>query len=156
MTPSNAEPLDDYEALIACLNLHGVEYVIIGAYAVGYHGYIRATTDMDLAVNPTAENAARIAATLKDFAGIEIDPAEIKEKTLIELGRDPNSVDIITTMKGVTWQRAWSNRVVGNVGKQPAPFLSRECLIENKLATGRDRDYLDLKGIGAQWEKPGD
>lgn len=63
-------------------------------------------------------------------------------------------MDIITTMKGVTWERAWSQRVRGHVGKQPASFLSRECLIANKLATGRDRDYLDLKGIGAEFKKP--
>lgn len=61
----------------------------------------------------------------------------------------------ITTMKGVTWERAWSQRVMGKVGRQAAPFLSKECLIENKLATGRDRDYLDLKGIGAEFKNPG-
>ena len=154
MTPSNDEPLDDYEELIACLNTHGVEYVIIGAYAVGFHGYIRATSDMDMAVNPAPPNAAKLAAALKDFAGVEIDPADIKDKKLLELGRDPNSVDIITTMKGLTWERAWSLRAAGHVGKAPAPFLSRECLIENKLATGRERDYLDLKGIGAEFKKP--
>ena len=156
MTPSNAEPLDDYEALIACLNSHGVEYLIIGAYAVGYHGYIRATSDMDVAVDPSPKNAAKIAAALKDFAGVEINPADIKEKTLIELGREPNSVDIITTMKGVTWERAWSQRIIANVGKQPAPLLSKECLIENKLATGRERDHLDLKGLGVKFGKSGD
>jgi hypothetical protein len=155
MTPSNDEPLDDYEELVACLNAHGVEYLIIGAYAVAYHGYIRATSDMDIAVNPAPENATKLAASLKDFAGVEVNPADIKEKTLIELGRDPNSVDIITTMKGVPWERAWSSRIVAKVGKQSAPILSRECLIENKLATGRERDYADLKGIGAKFEKPG-
>jgi hypothetical protein len=108
MTPSNDEPLDDYEELIACFNAHDGE----------------------------------------------IDPADIKEKTLLELGRDPNSVDIITTMKGLAWERAWALRAAGHVGKAPAPFLSRECLIENKLATGRERDYLDLKGIGAEFKKP--
>lgn len=149
MTPSNAEPLDDYEELIAILNAHQVQYVVIGAYAVGYHGYIRATTDMDLIVNYKPENAARVAAALKDFAGVEVDPGEIKEKTLIELGREPNSVHIITTMTGVTWEKVWASRVNGEIGKQSAPFLSKECLIKNKLATGREKDYLDLKGIGA-------
>lgn len=150
MMPSNVEPPDDYEELIASLNACGVEFIIIGAYAVGYHGYIRATTDMDIAINPASENALKIAAALKDFAGIMINPAHIKEKTLIELGHDPNSVDIITTMKGVTWEQAWTSRVMGEVGQQPAPFLSRECLIANKIATGREQDRLDLKGIGAE------
>ena len=148
--PSNAKPLDDYEELIAVLNKHRVEYVIIGAYAVGYHGYIRATTDMDIVVNPSPVNAVKVAASLEDFAGIEVDPAQIKEKTLIEIGREPNSVDIITTMTGVTWEKAWSSRIIGKIGKHPAPFLSKECLIENKRATGREKDQLDLKGIGAE------
>ncbi len=150
MMPSNIEPLDDYEELIATLNARSVEFVIIGAYAVGYHGYIRATTDMDIAINPSSENALKVAAALQDFAGVAIDPAQIKEKTLIELGRDPNSVDIITTMKGVTWEQVWASRVMGEVGKQSAPFLSKECLIANKIATGRDQDLVDLKGIGAK------
>ena len=115
MMPSNAKPLDDYEELIAVLNKHRVEYVIIGAYAVGYHGYIRATTDMDIVVNPSPVNAVKVAASLEDFAGIEVDPAQIKEKTLIEIGREPNSVDIITTMTGVTWEKAWSSRIIGKI-----------------------------------------
>ena len=155
MTPSNDEPLDDYEELVAILNAHHVQYVIIGAYAVGYHGYIRATTDMDILVNSKPANAALLAAALKEFAGVEVDPGQIKEKTLIELGREPNSVHIITTMTGVTWEKVWASRVSGEIGKQPAPFLSRQCLIENKLATGREKDHLDLKGIGAGPKKAG-
>ena len=150
MTPSNAEPLDDYEELVAVLNTHRVEYVIVGAYAVGYHGYIRATTDMDILVNSSPVNAVRLAAALKDFAGVEVDPARIVERTLIELGREPNSVHIITTITGVPWEKAWRTRVKGEIGKQPAPFLSRQSLIINKRAIGRDKDLLDLKGIGAK------
>ncbi|HBA59372.1 MAG TPA: hypothetical protein DCZ92_00840 [Elusimicrobia bacterium] len=149
MTPSNAEPLDDYEELVALLNAHKVEYVIVGAYAVGYHGYIRATTDMDILVGCQPVNAVRLAAALLDFAGVAVDPGQIREKTLIELGREPNSVHIITTITGVAWKSAWSTRVKGEIGAQPAPFLSRECLIKNKRAIGRDKDYLDLKSLGA-------
>jgi hypothetical protein len=149
MTPSNAEPLDDYEELVSILNLRKVQYIIVGAYAVGYHGYIRATTDMDVLVNSEPVNAARLAAALNDFAGVTVDPAQIVEKTLIELGREPNSVHIITTITGVNWKTAWLTRVKGEIGKQPAPFLSKKCLIINKRAIGRDKDLLDLKGIGA-------
>lgn len=155
MTPYTDEPLDDYEELIAILNAHKVQYVIIGAYAVGYHGYIRATNDMDILINCTPENAVRVAASLKDFAGVDVDPAGIKAKTLIQLGREPNSVHIITTIAGVTWAKIWSSRVSGVIGKHPAPFPSRQCLIENKLATGREKDLQDLKGLGAAPKKAG-
>lgn len=155
MTPSNDAPLDDYEEFVSILNAHHVEYVIVGAYAVGYHGYIRATTDMDVLINSKPANAALVAAALKDFAGVEVDPAQIKEKTMIELGREPNSVNIITTITGVTWEKVWASRVAGEIGKQPAPFLSKKCLIENKLAADREKDRLDLKGIGAGPKKAG-
>lgn len=59
-------------------------------------------------------------------------------------------VVIITTMKGITWEQAWASRVMGEVAGQPAPFLSRECLIANKTPTGRAKDLLDVKGIGAE------
>lgn len=149
MTPSNAAPLDDYEELVALLNRCKVQYIIVGAYAVGYHGYIRATTDMDIFVNSAPGNAVRLAAALKEFAGVEVAPSEIVENILIELGREPNSVHIVTAITGVTWKTAWTARVKGAIGEQPAPFLSRECLIKNKRAIGRDKDRLDLKGLGA-------
>jgi hypothetical protein len=150
MTPSNAAPLDDYEELVALLNRCKVQYIIVGAYAVGYHGYIRATTDMDIFVNSAPANSARLAAVLLEFAGVKVDPAQIVEKTLIELGREPNSVHIVTTITGVAWKSAWATRVKGAIGKQPAPFLSRQCLIKNKRAIGRDKDRVDLEGLGAK------
>ena len=154
MTPSNAAPLDDYEELVAILNHCKVQFIIVGAYAVGYHGYIRATTDMDILVNPEPANATRLAAALNEFAGVAVDPAQIVEKTLIELGREPNSVHIITTITGVAWKTAWSTRAKGEIGKQPAPFLSKKCLIKNKQAIGRDKDRLDLKALGSKPKKP--
>ncbi|OGS24823.1 MAG: hypothetical protein A3J70_00075 [Elusimicrobia bacterium RIFCSPHIGHO2_02_FULL_61_10] len=154
MTPSNAEPLDDYEELVSLLNTHRVEYLIVGAYAVGYHGYIRATVDMDILVSHEPANTARLAAALKDFAGVVVDPAQIVEKTMIELGREPNSVHIITNITGVPWGTAWAKRVKGRIGDQPAPFLSKECLVKNKRAMGRKKDSLDLSGLAAKKARP--
>jgi hypothetical protein len=155
MTPFNTEHIDDYEDLVAVFNKHHVEYLIVGAYAVGHYGYLRATEDIDLFVSPRPENAKKVAAALKDFGGIEIDPAEIKEKTMIELGVKPNGLHIMTAITGVAWKKAWTSRETSLFGDQPAPFLSKECLIENKRATGREKDLLDLKGIGAGTKKPG-
>lgn len=156
MPPLNNAPIDDYEALITALNKHKVEFIIIGAYAVGLHGYIRATTDIDILVTSKPKNTARVSAALKDFNGVEINPAVIKEKTIIELGREPNGLHIITTMTGVTWEKAWASRIQGEFGGQTAAFLSKECLIETKRAVGRDKDNLDLIGLGAEPVKPHD
>jgi hypothetical protein len=148
MTPFNTDHLDDYEDLIAVFNKHGVEYMIIGAYAVGHYGYLRATEDMDLLVSPRPENARKVAAALKDFGGVEVDPAEIKERSMIELGIRPNCLHIMTSITGVAWEKAWSSREKSVFGDQPAPFLSKECLIENKRATARGKDSIDLIGLG--------
>ena len=158
MTPSNAEPTDDYKELIISLNAHSVEFVIVGAYAVGHHGYIRGTKDLDILVNATPENAVKVAAALKDFAAVDVDPKEIRDKTRIVLGRDPNSVDILTSITGVSWERAWSGRVQGHLRGQSAAFLSVECLVDNKRAADRPKDHFDLQGLGAeplQKPKPG-
>ncbi|HBB67966.1 MAG TPA: hypothetical protein DEF68_02765 [Elusimicrobia bacterium] len=148
MTPFNNEHMDDYEDLIAVFNKHHVEYIIVGAYAVGHYGYLRATEDIDLLINPKPENAKKVAAALKDFGGIEVDPAEIKEKTMIEIGVKPNALHLMTNITGVAWEKAWASRAQSVFGDQPAPFLSKECLIANKRATGRGKDGLDLIGLG--------
>ncbi|MCX5793224.1 MAG: hypothetical protein NTY45_13550 [Elusimicrobia bacterium] len=150
MTPLNNSPIDDYAALIAALNAHRVEFMIVGAYAVGLHGYIRATMDIDIFVNPEQRNASRVSAALKDFNGVKVNPKEIKKNTMIELGKEPNSLHIITNITGVEWKKAWKSRVQSELGDQPAAFISRECLIENKRACGRDKDKLDLIGLGAE------
>lgn len=153
MTPSNKEATDDYESLVSELNTHGVEYIIVGAYAVGYHGYLRGTGDLDILVKPSPENAVKVSAALKEFAAVEVAPAEITVKTRIVVGREPNKVDIMTSIKGISWDQAWNSRVPGQLGKQPASFLSRECLLSNKRAVGRDKDQLDIRALGGA-QKP--
>ena len=153
MTPLNNAPIDDYEALIAILNKHQVDFVIVGAYAVGLHGYIRATTDIDILVKPKPENAVRVSAALKEFNGVEVDPAKIKGNTIIELGVKPNGLHIMTHITGVAWEKAWSSRVQSDFGNQPAAFLSKECLIETKRTCGRNKDNLDLIGLGVELDK---
>jgi len=148
MTPSNIDPIKDYEDLIAGFNTHGVEYIIIGAYAVGHHGFVRGTADLDILVSAAPENARRLAAALKDFAGLTMDPSAVKENTLITLGQEPNSVDILTTAKGMSWESAWSERQPGRLGTQTAHFLSYRCLIESKRAVGRHKDLADIEGLG--------
>lgn len=147
MTPSNVDPIKDYEDLVACLNAHGVQYVVIGAYAVGHHGFVRGTADLDLLVSTAEENTRRLSSALKEFSGVDVEPAQIKERTLITLGVEPNSVDILTTMKGATWERAWSERQKGRLGNQTADFLSLRCLLDVKRACGRHKDLADIDGL---------
>lgn len=125
MTPSNVDPIKDYADLVACLNAHDVRYVVIGAYAVGHYGYVRGTSDLDILVSSATENAERLSAALRKFAGVEI----------------------LTTMKGATWERAWNERQQGRLGDQTANFLSYECLLDVKRACGRHKDLADIEGL---------
>ena len=100
--------------------------------------------------SPNPRNAKRVSAALKDFNGVEINPAEIKEKTMIELGRRPNALHIITTLTGVEWEKAWTSRVQGEFGDQPAAFLSKDrgqacnCLPSNGDAgSGGDLEWAE-------------
>jgi hypothetical protein len=118
-TPSNssADALDDYEELISAFNARNVEYVIVGAYALG----------VDVAAADLAH-----------------------EKRIITLGSKTNGVDIMTSVSGLTWERAWNERLTAQFGSQKAFFLSRAALIDAKRAAGRAKDRADLQGRGAE------
>jgi len=152
MTPLNNDPTSDQRDLVKCLNQRQAEYIIVGAYALAGAGIVRGSEDFDLLINPTPENAARVAAAVKDFIGVDVDAGQLaKEKQRVVLGQEPNQVDILTTITGVSWERAWRERVQGRIKDQPTAFLSPACLIANKSESGkragREQDLLDVKKL---------
>lgn len=144
----------DFADFIATLNGHGVEYVIVGGHALAFHGRVRATKDLDVLVRPTAHNARRVIAALNEFGfqSLGLSEADIRAENVIQLGNPPNRIDLIMGIDGVDADAAWQERVMGRFLGQPAPFLSRSCLIRNKRASGRVQDVADLEALG---EKPG-
>jgi predicted nucleotidyltransferase len=124
-----------------------VEFVVVGGHAVAFHGYPRLTDDLDLFIVPAKENAERIIETLKEFG---FDLPNINLETLqhpdrvIQLGRAPNRIDLLTQVSGVSAEEVWRSRVEGDLGGLKVPFIGKQALIQNKRATGRPQDLADL------------
>jgi hypothetical protein len=139
----------DFEEFIASLNAHRVRYLIVGAYAVGFHARPRATKDLDVLVERTVGNARRTRACLVDFLGSEA-PNITEEKlldprTLIVLGVAPVRIDVLTSIDGLpSFAAAWRRRAKGSYGSVPAAFLALEDLMAAKRAAGRPQDLADL------------
>lgn len=145
----------DLREFIELFNSNGVEYLIVGGYALAFHGRPRYTGDIDLLVVPTSENSRRIVAALHEFgfrvAGLQADDFT-KAGQVIQLGRPPNRIDLLTSISGVAAADAWARRVAGELDGLPVFFLHRDHLIVNKRATGRLQDRADLEALG---EDPG-
>ena len=140
----------DLREFIESLNSHEVEYIVVGAHALAFHGKPRYTGDIDLLLRPTPENAARIEEALVkfSFASPGLKAADfLHSERIVQLGIAPNRIDLLTSLTGVTFDEAWDQRVPGELGGIPVAFLSREILIKNKRATGRTQDAADVEAL---------
>lgn len=136
----------DYSDLLKLFSAHHVKYVIVGAYAMAAHGYVRATGDIDLFVEPTPENGAAVYASLVAFGAplSGITAADFVEPgTVYQIGVPPNRIDILTAIDGLLYAEA--GKVNFEIDGLNAPFLDLESLRRNKSATGRTKDKLDLE-----------
>lgn len=135
---------------VVLLNSNKVEYVIVGAFAVSFHGYPRYTGDLDLLINPTAENASRVVRALSEFgfASLAVTTEDLQRPNyIVQLGVHPNRIDLITGITGVSFEEAWASRCAGDIDGIPTHFIGREELIRNKTATGRPRDFGDAEEL---------
>ena len=154
--PSDANTMEirnDFKELLELFNKHKVEYLIVGGYALAFHGAPRFTGDIDLFVRPVPENAARILAALDEFGFGSLEVSEADFTTpgkVIQLGIPPIRIDIITRISGVPWEKANTNKIPGHYGQTPVFFISREDFISNKRATGRKKDAADIEALGEQ------
>ena len=143
----------DFRELLELFNKHKVEYLIVGGYALAFHGVPRVTGDIDLFVRPTSENAERILAALDEFgfgsSNLSRDDF-LTPGMVVQLGVPPVRVDILTRVSGVSWEKADTDKVSGCYADTPVFFLSREDFIANKKATGRAKDAADIEALGEQ------
>jgi hypothetical protein len=141
----------DFKELLELFNKHKVECLIVGGYALAFHGAPRFTGDIDLFVRPVCENAGKILAALDEFGFGSLDMSEDDFTTqgrVIQLGVPPIRIDIITRVSGVSWEKANLNKVPGQYDQTPVYFISREDFIANKKATGRKKDAADVEALG--------
>jgi hypothetical protein len=139
----------DLKEFVELLNAFDVRFVIVGAFAVGYHGHPRYTSDIDIFVDKSAENAELLLKAIHEFGFGDIGLSKedfMRKDQLIQLGVAPNRIDMMT-LSGVSFDEAWSSREFGELGGITLPFISREMLKRNKAATGRSQDLADLEHL---------
>ncbi|MGH7288780.1 MAG: nucleotidyl transferase AbiEii/AbiGii toxin family protein [Myxococcota bacterium] len=137
----------DFRDMLFALSGEGVEYLLVGAYALAVHGMPRATGDMDLWVRPSTENAARALAALRRFGAPlgELSEADLtRPGTVFQIGVAPRRIDFLTSIDGVEFEPAWRNRVTTVLADLEVPVLSREDFVTNKRAVGRPKDLADV------------
>lgn len=141
---------EDFLDLLRAFCAADVRFLVVGAYAVSVHAEPRTTGDLDLWVEPSAENAARayealrrFGAPLHDLTGEDL----ARPDTVFQIGLPPRRIDVLTSITGVDFAGAWPERVHVTYGDVPVAVLGIEALIKNKLALGRPKDLLDVEAL---------
>ena len=135
---------------IALLNSTGVRYVLVGGHAVAFHGHPRYTGDIDFFVEPSAETASKLERVLIEFGfgGLQIKAADfLAPGIIVQLGRPPNRIDLLTAIDAVTFEQAWNGRVAAELDGLPVAIIGRAELLRNKRGSGRPQDLADLAKI---------
>jgi len=141
----------DFKEFLRLLSEKDVKYLIVGGYAVGYHGYPRSTGDMDLWVDSTEENAERLVQALKEF-GFDVPKLNsdlfVAPDRVVRMGHPPLRIEILTSVTGVSFGECYSSRVEERLEDgMPIHFIGLEKLKENKQASGRHKDLDDLENL---------
>ncbi|MEO8636826.1 MAG: DUF6036 family nucleotidyltransferase [Gemmatimonadales bacterium] len=145
---------DDWFDILQALLAAEARFLVIGAHAMAVHGVSRGTQDLDVWVEPSAANAARVWQALAAFgaplASLGVTPRDFEYPgPIVQIGLPPNRIDVLTAISGVPeFAAAWDERRVHVVRDQAVPFLGRAALIVNKRASGRRKDLADLEALG--------
>ena len=143
----------DFLDFITCLNERGVDFVLIGGYALGVHGVVRATGDMDFLYRRTKAMVRRLCAALEDFGA----PAEVIDEdslmapeVVTQFGRPPLRIDLLNAIDGVSFEKAWAGAMSATIQGQALRVIGLAELLANKTATGRPQDAEDVRKLNAR------
>ncbi len=140
----------DFSELLALFNARKVDYVVVGAFALAFHGAPRFTGDLDILVRPDPENARKILDALRAFG---FGSQNLGEKDfsdphqVIQLGFPPIRIDLMTSLTGLTWEQIAAGKVAGLLGTESVQYLGKAELIRNKRALGRAKDLADIEAL---------
>ena len=140
----------DFSAFLRLLHTSGAEYLLVGGYAVGFHGYVRATGDIDVWIRRTPDNAARVAAAVRAF-GFDVpgltDELFLDPERVVRMGHPPMRVEVLTSVSGVEFETGWAGRVETTWDGVPVRVIGLDSLRQNKRASGRHKDLADLDAL---------
>ena len=137
----------DFIDFIVLLNQHHVEYMVVGAHALAFHGRPRHTGDLDIWIKPSEDNAEKMLLVIADFGfkslGLKSEDF-VRDNYVTQLGYPPLRIDILNSVSGVYFDEAYSKRVLSEFEEIKIPFISLQDFIKNKKASGRNKDLGDL------------
>lgn len=141
---------EDFLDLLTAFIEEGVEFLVVGAFALAANGAPRFTGDLDVWVRPDARNAERVLLALRRFgaplAAHGVSASDMgRPGSVYQMGLPPRRIDVLTQIDGVTFEEAWPGRLEARVGALTLPFLGLRELVRNKRATGRAKDLLDVE-----------
>ena len=140
----------DFYDFVKALNSCKVDYVIVGAYSLAFHGFPRATGDIDFWIKPDGTNAERMlkALSIFGFEELNIVAEDVLSGKIIQLGFPPVRIDIISKLTGLTSEEIWESREKGNFGDQIVFYIGKAAFIKNKRTLARHKDLADLELLG--------
>ena len=140
----------DFKEFLKLLNKNSVEYLLIGGYAVGYYGYVRATADMDVWIATNVENATRAVSALREF-GFDLPESTaelfLKPDNVARMGVPPFRIEMLTSISGVAFAEAYAERITDTIDGIAVSIISLHHLKINKKASGRLKDLADLEHL---------
>jgi hypothetical protein len=141
----------DFKEFIELLNFHKVRFIVVGGYAVGFHGYVRFTGDIDIWIDSRIENAENLLKALDQFgfgsvSGISLEDF-VKDNSVVQLGYPPFRIDIMTSLSGITFDQCYTKREVTAIDGIEVPFIDLDSLKINKASTNRKKDLGDLDNL---------
>jgi hypothetical protein len=140
----------DFSDFVAVLNKNQVEFLIVGAFALAFHGCPRATGDLDCWIRPKLQNAKAVIQALGEFGLEDLDLSEedLLIGKIVQLGFPPVRIDLITHLDGLNADEIWASREIGKLGDNSVFYLGKEAFVKNKRALGRHKDLADLELLG--------
>ena len=140
----------DFKEFLRLLNAKRVEYLVVGGYAVAFHGFPRPTGDLDVWISIHPDNVDKVVQVLREFGfgGDDVSPALFaRPKAIIRMGIPPVRIDIQTHISGVDFHECYENRIRGDFSGEPANLINLDHLRQNKRAAGRHKDLNDLENL---------
>jgi hypothetical protein len=143
----------DFQDFLRLLNANAIKYVVIGGYAVAYHGYVRYTGDLDIFIEMSPNNAGKLVSALREFGFNlpKLKPALFLQKgRIVRLGCEPMRLEILNDIDGVSFEECYRHRRRSRVGDLRINFIALPQLLRNKRASGRQKDLADVEALTAR------